>query len=364
VALDVRSAELAHGLIAKVEVVGEDPVLERSGHSMVEVKNRLYVARGVRDDFDSQTNTFPEDVLKLDRHNGNVRRLVERGAERPGGLSYSCAAGSDEAGETFYLFGGANYVFELRPDFFSSLVVSDSLYRFDVHTRRWTLLEPAGPRPSARSGCTAQFFRGDLYMFAGISRFFEVNDELWKFQPDLGTWTQLFPEGPVPSPRYKPAVAIDERAGKIYFYGGLAFGPEGFARIDDFWVYDITSNSFRQLPSGIAPVRDQGSMGVLAAPGGKRYVVHVGGDVPTDVSCTGFPQLAEATDEVWAFDIAAETWALLETDGWMPRIEYHAGATVKNRFFFAGGWAEEPDPARTCRQEWNPHFFQLSLVSR
>lgn len=36
-----------------------------------------------------------------------------------------------------------------------------------------------------------------------------------------------------------------------------------------------------------------------------------------------------------------------------PRIEYHAGATLNNRFYFAGGWAEEPDPEQTCRQVWN-----------
>jgi len=365
VQLSSRSSELSkRTLAAKVEQVGEDVVLERSGHSMVSVENGLYVARGVRDDFDTQANTFPEDVLRLHRRSGNVRALAERGAERPGGLSHSCAAGGEAHGGAFYLFGGASYVFELRPDFFSSLVVSDALYRFDVPERRWTLLEPADPRPSARSGCAAQLFDGALYMFAGISRSFEVNDELWKYQPELGTWAELHPEGAMPSPRYKPAVALDEEAGRIYYYGGLAFGPEGFARIDDFWVYDIASNTFRELPSGMQPVRDQGSMGVLRAPGGKRYVVHVGGDLPTDVSCTGFPQLARATSEIWAFDIANETWSLLKNRGRMPRLEYHAGATLHDRFYFAGGWAEQPDAERTCRQEWNPHFFELSLVSR
>src|SRR5690606_38219910 len=97
---------------------------------------------------------------------------------------------------------------------------------------------------------------------------------------------------------------------------------------------------------GITPVRDQGALAVLRGPRGGRYVVHVGGDVPSAVSCVGFPQLAAATDEVWAFDVAAETWALLPTEGAMPRVEYHAGASVGRDFVFAGGWAEEPDPAR------------------
>lgn len=356
---DVRSQRVQASLIAEVEPIGADPALERSGHSLLSVRNRLYVARGVRDDFDTQTNTFPEDVLRLNPRNGKVRTLVERG-DLPSGLSYSCTAA--DAG-SFYSFGGANYLFELDPDFFGSLVVSDALYRFDAGRRRWTLLDPPGPRPSARSGCAAHVVDGALYMFAGISRFFDVNDELWKYEPELGHWTQLVAEGAAPPARYKPATALDEQAGKIYYYGGLAFGAEGFARIDDFWVYDIATNTFRELPSGIQPVRDQGVMGVVRAPGGKRYLLHVGGDLPTDVSCTGFPQLARATDEVWAFDIEAETWARLETAG-MPRVEYHAGATHDNRLYFAGGWAEEPDPARTCRQNWNPHIFELSLALR
>jgi hypothetical protein len=349
-------------LVAEVQQIGEDARLERSGHSMVSVGQRLFVTRGVRDDFDTQTNTFPEDVLRIGAHSGHVRALAQRGDEQPDGLSYSCVAADPSRGGSLYLFGGGNYVFELDPDFFASLFVSDALYRFDVPTRRWQLLEPAGPRPAARNGCAAHFFDGSVYMFAGISRFFDVSDELWKYDPGLDSWTQLAPSGPVPPARYKPATAIDESAGKIYYYGGLAFGPEGFARIDDFWVYDIASNSFRQLPSGISPVRDQGALTVLSTPEGKRYVVHVGGDVPTDVSCTGFPQLAEATSEVWAFDIEAETWALVSTQGPMPRIEYHAGASIGQSFYFAGGWAEQPDPARTCRQDWNPYIFELSLA--
>lgn len=359
-ALEVsRSELLGHELTAHVEALGQSEALQRSGHSLLAVGSRLLMARGVVDDFTTQTNSFPEDVLRL-RRGGSVRSLVERGAP-PGGLSYSCMAADPAQGGAFYLFGGANYLFELDPGFFSSLVVSDDLYRFDLPRRRWTLIEPEGPRPTARSGCTAAFFDGALYMFAGISRSFAVNGELWRLDPELESWTLLTPTGPVPPPRYKPAVALDAEAGKIYYYGGLAFGPTGFARIDDFWVYDIASNQFRELPSGIQPVRDQGSMGVLTAPNGRRYVLHIGGDLPTTVGCVGFPQLALATDEVWAFDIDAEAWTLLDTGGSAPRIEYHAGVTLNNRFYFAGGWAEEPDPVRTCRQVWNPNFYELSL---
>lgn len=364
--LESRSASLSGGrLEAHFEAIDPkgDVLTHRSGHSVVAVKDKLYIVRGVTDDFETQTNTFPEDVLRFNPRSEGLRTLRERG-DAPGGLSYSCAAGESARGGALYLFGGANYVFELRPDFFPSLVVSDDLYRFDVPRQRWTLLEPEGARPTARSGCTAEFFGGAMYMFGGISRFFEVNDELWKFQPESETWVRLEPEGPVPPPRYKPATALDRAAGKIYYYGGLAFGAAGFARLDDFWAYDIATNSFRQLPSGIDPERDQGSMTVLSAPDGKRYVVHVGGDLPTTVACTGFPQLAEATAEVWAFDIDAETWAVLPVDGPAPRIEYHAGATVKNRFYFAGGWAEEPDPDQTCRQVWNERIFELSLGLR
>lgn len=364
--LDSRGASLLGGTLeARFEAIEPtgDVLTHRSGHSVVAVKQKLYVVRGVTDDFETQTNTFPEDVLRFNPRTEKTRALRERG-EAPGGLSYSCAAGSNAQGGSLYLFGGANYVFELRPDFFSSLVVSDALYRFDIPRQRWTLLEPDGARPTARSGCAAELFGGDMYMFGGISRFFEVNAELWKFQPASETWAQLEPEGPVPPPRYKPAVALDRAAGELYYYGGLAFGPAGFERLDDFWVYDIAANTFRQLPSGIDPERDQGSMTVLTAPGGKRYVVHVGGDLPTTVACTGFPQLAAATAEVWAFDIDAETWTLLPVAGPAPRIEYHAGATLNNRFYFAGGWAEEPDPEQTCRQAWNEQIFELSLASR
>lgn len=363
---DVRDGLTHRRVVASFEKIipKGDSFQHRTGHAMVAVKNKLYVTRGVVDDFATQTNTFPEDVLRLQPRAGRVKTLAQRGSPQPGGFSYACAAGDDRGSGSLYLFGGANYVFELRPDFFPSLVVHDDLWRFDVARGTWELIEPTGATPSARSGCAAEFTSGALYLFAGISRFFEVNDELWRFDPATASWSMLEPTGPRPAARYKPAAALDEAEGKIYYYGGLAFGPAGFERLADFWVYDVATNRFRELPSGIAPARDQGAMALLSAPDGRRYVVHVGGDLPTETACVGFPQLASATNEVWAFDIEAERWSLLEKRGPAPRIEYHAGAVLKDRFYITGGWAEEPDPVNTCRQVWNEGFFAMSLTDR
>ncbi len=351
------------GIIAQVEQlrVPAGALSPRTGHALASLGGGLFVARGVVDDFETQTNTFPLDLLRVFPHAERVRELPQRGDDEPGGLSYSCMAGSVLPSPSLYLFGGAHYVFELRPDFFGSLVVSDTLWRYDLRARRWSSLSPVGDRPAARTGCVAESFGGFFYMFAGIDRYFNVNNELWRFDPRENQWTELAPNGPVPPPRYKPAVALDQKEGKVYFYGGLAVGAAGFERVDDFWVYDIAENSFRELPNGIAPNRDQGAMGVLGGPMGRRYLVHVGGDLPTDVDCVGFPQRAKATGEVWAFDIAAESWTQLETRGPVPRLEYHAGATVGNAFYFLGGWAEEPDEERTCRQVWSDAIYELRL---
>src|SRR5690606_18558823 len=102
--------------------------------------------------------------------------------------------------------------------------VFDTLWRYRVTNGQWTLIEPSGPRPSARVGCNAEFHDGSMYVFGGLNRFFAVNNELWRFDTDTETWTQLQPSGPLPPARFISATTFDHDEGKLYIFNGLRFG--------------------------------------------------------------------------------------------------------------------------------------------
>jgi hypothetical protein len=354
---------------AKVEQVriGGDTFLHRTGHAVARLKDDVYVARGVDDDIDTQSNTFRDDLFRLDPRpgdRGTFDRLSEQGAAIPGPMAYPCMVGDDEGSGTLLLFGGAHYVFELDPNFVSSFEPFDTLWQYRPSGGRWTALAPQGPRPGARNGCNAEFFGHAMYVFGGLGPSLQTNNELWRYDTRAETWTLLPAPGPVPPPRFIGASTLDREEGKIYVYNGLHATAEGFSPIGDFWVYEIATNAWRQLANTPTPPRAKGALSVLRGPCGKKYLVYTGGNIDTTVRCAGFDEDTTATNEIWAFDTEAETWQKLDTVGSAPRLEFVQGVTVRDRQILVGGWFDVPDPAKICRQVWNESVYQVTLVER
>jgi N-acetylneuraminic acid mutarotase len=271
---------------------------------------------------------------------------------------------SDERDDSLLLFGGAHYVFELNPGFFQSFTPNNDLWRYEVHSGFWTKLAPLGPLPTPRNGCNAVRLRDSMYMFGGLGRFLNTDNELWRYDIAGNTWEELTPEGSLPPPRFIAATAIDEETGKFYLYNGLQATPQGFGQIGDFWQYDIEENRWRQIPATPTPPRNKGVFSELRGPCGKRYLVYSTGNIDTNVHCTGFDENTTAIDEIWAFDLEAETWQKLETVGPAPRLNFAQGSTLDNKQYLTGGWYDVPDPVRVCRQVWNETVYAVSLVDR
>jgi N-acetylneuraminic acid mutarotase len=271
---------------------------------------------------------------------------------------------ADEADGSLLLFGGADYVFELNPGFFQSFTPNNTLWSYQLDSQQWTQLTPTGTPPSPRNGCSAVRVGNSMYVFGGLSRFLHPNNELWRYDIAGNAWEQLAPAGPLPPPRFIASAAVDPEAGRIYVYNGLAATAQGFSQIGDFWVYDIAGGAWRQLATAPTPPRNKGVFSELRGPCGKNYLVYSTGNVDTDVRCTGFDEDTTAINEIWAFDLEAETWQQLESVGTAPRLNFAQGATLKNRQVLLGGWYDVPDPVRICRQVWSDAVYTVSLVDR
>merc|ERR1711957_484787 len=47
--------------------------------------------------------------------------------------------------------------------------------------------------------------------------------DMWKFEIEAGTWTQLWEEGSSPTPRYRQS--LDLFQGEVYLFGGESYKP-------------------------------------------------------------------------------------------------------------------------------------------
>ncbi len=103
------------------------------------------------------------------------------------------------------------------------------LWRWDGE--RWTALEPAGDRPSARNfaGVTWDSARGEVVLYGGLTPD-GASDETWTWDGDA--WSLATGSGP--GPRSSPSLAYDTASRRVLLYGG----DDGASQFDDTWAWD------------------------------------------------------------------------------------------------------------------------------
>ncbi|NJL27174.1 MAG: hypothetical protein HC897_04435, partial [Thermoanaerobaculia bacterium] len=91
-------------------------------------------------------------------------------------------------------------------------------------------------------------------------------NELWSLDLDTSTWTQLEPEGPVPSPRDNARGFFDASRG-----GWVLFGGQEFDRpVNDLWFYSVAENRWFEVAlapaSPVPPARLEPSTSCVKRP--------------------------------------------------------------------------------------------------
>lgn len=169
----------------------------------------------------------------------------------------------------------------------------------------WTARDAPGG-PSARWGHGAVVVDGTLWVFGGQSAGGLLAD-LWSIALDGGAWTRHDGAGAAPAVRYGVgALEHDAARGRLVVTHGFAAG----GRHDDTWSF--AGGAWREIsPAGTRPLKRclhdtavDGARGVLFLHGG---------------CSSGFGPCPQ--DDLWAFDLAAETWRQLGTSGAPPGRE-------------------------------------------
>lgn len=220
-------------------------------------------------------------------------------------------------GNELVVFGGYEECFSITGP--CDNVWHDDVYAFDTQTRRWRRGAPAGPRPSAR-GYAGRAAHGETMLVYGGGRFstkavdLVVLGDLWQYFPPSDPvgerWELRAQNGGGPGPRFAPGVEVVGH--HLYLFGGtspLLFTEPGVP-VDpsllqvhgDLWRYDLRTSTWELLHADGSP----GAPGprnhhqFRASADGRRIYAYSG---DTD------PVFGRHWNDLWAYDIATNTWA-------------------------------------------------------
>jgi len=176
---------------------------------------------------------------------------------------------------------------------------------YQVGENAWSALGPGGDklRP-ARYGVSMvkDDTTGKVILFGGTDMSVSYQ-ETWSYDPIANTWTNMKPEGEVPSGRSDAGMTYDPRTGKVILFGGV---DSDFNCLDDTWAYDSASNSWTEYATGEAPSARSG-VGLAYDP--HSGVIVLFGGIDSQLVCYS---------DTWAFDPSTGGWTQLTPTGYVP----------------------------------------------
>lgn len=307
----------------------------RTTPSVAAVDGYVYLFGGLRDDFAAFTNDFFNDLYRFDPQTQQWVELAPAGTLPPA-RTFASTAVHDDLG-LMLVFGGS--VFDPS---FQTFQVFDDLWSYSPEANVWDQVVATNQGPSARSGAVMWFDDDEVYVFGGITQFFEFRNDLWSYDFETNTWTELIAQGAAGSPpgRHVMATGSETEHGQFTIYGGeaLDFSTFEFVMLEDVWQLDIDTlqwtNATPTPAQDLTVHRNYGAAETV----GDRLVFH-GGDIPGGSTGCGAPFPQNVSDETWSYDLEEHSWLQEQPLGDpAPRLKRTAAAVVDEKMYVFGGW--------------------------
>ena len=174
--------------------------------------------------------TFFDDTWVYDP--GASRWTKRHPAPSPPARSYYATA-YDARADRLILYGGENVN---HGDYFADT------WAYSFGTNRWTQMRPKESPPARDYSVMAyDSVRDRILLFGGADSTETPFDDLWAYDLDRDTWSQLKPTGPKPTARAWHAMAFDKEAGVLVLFGG---GRSRDAYTNEVWTFDPHTDSW------------------------------------------------------------------------------------------------------------------------
>jgi hypothetical protein len=193
-------------------------------------------------------------------------------------------------------------------------------YVLDVGCAAWTKVASSGPSPRGRQAMALDPTANRAVLFGG--RFssggetYTTYADVWTFDFATSTWSQAQTSGTAPSGRANSTAVVDAAANRLVVFGGnTSTDGTTLTPQNDTWALDLGTGAWTRIAQGgtVPPARQFHAMAI--DPGARVAYVFAGGDANAFIG----PFL----QDVWALDLAGETWTQVSTTGTGPggRIE-------------------------------------------
>ncbi len=202
----------------------------------------------------------------------------------------------------------AAYQYRIRTENIDDLLGEPSSRQI-VRLYPWVLLVDANDGPTERWGHTALYDapRNRMVVNAGIGCIGEqcgvLFRDTWALDLDSYTWSLLDDGTSGPTKRQNHVAVYDEARQRMVIFGGL----QVLTFFADTWAFDLAGHTWSLLHdgSGTAPSARNGHAGIYD-PLGDRMVIYGGEEKSGGL---------EVLNDVWAFDLASQTWQRLREGG-------------------------------------------------
>lgn len=194
-----------------------------------------------------------------------------------------------------------------------------------------------------------------FYMFGGQGLYLTLN-EMWTFNPETLTWSQLIPSGKVPPPRADQVFVCvcdgELNESMIFMFGGWFNNSQGqVGRYSDTWIYFLGNRTWTELRASVAPPAR--SDAAAAYDPDQNVVLMYGGYNGSYFS------------DLWLFNISSLTWQILSIHGEKPppladaRMRYDTSDKV---FVLFGGNNDlnRDEPYNHYNDTWAFYLFNMS----
>lgn len=192
----------------------------------------------------------------------------------------------------------------------------------------WTLQSPTTKPPALAAHAIAYIGDDKVLVFGGVDGSYNIINQTWVYDLSENSWTQMSPSQP-PPPRYSHAMAYIG-GDQVLLFGGSGTFDENSAeyRLDDTWVYDLSSNTWTEKN----PVTKPSARSELA-------MANIGGDqvlLFSGWTASSFP------DDTWVYDLSSNTWTVKSPVTKPSGRGSHAMANIGgDKAMLFGGWNED-----------------------
>lgn len=210
---------------------------------------------------------------------------------------YSMVAGIDAMQDRLLITAGEAQSGQLFND----------VWAFDLNTNTWSEVRANGESPAARYGAGGGIhsYSDALYLTHGFTdegRF----DDTWAFDLATNTWRNLTPAGELPLKRCLHAVAVTWD--RLVLFGGCS-SPSGPCPQGDGWQLDLSTNVWQPLP-GTGPSARQLATLTELEDRGEAWLFG------------GQDAAGQDLNDLWALDLATGRWRALQPQGTAPAARH------------------------------------------